>query len=202
MTKSTENFRHFLNQVVPLHEHDFTIGFQYFHERRLTKGEHFIEAGEVCKQLAFVNSGMLRTYFVDDNAEEVTYCFCTENHFETSFKSFIQQKPSTLSIQSLEDTNLLVINFQDLQQLYWKSKTWERIGRVFSEKEYLKMEEHASNVKNETASAKYLRLMTDHPQIIQKAPLNYIASYLGITPRHLSRLRGELNSGHLSTAKN
>lgn len=201
MTNSIVGFRAFLNRVVEVDEHDFKMGISYFRTLTLRKGEHFVTTGEVCKHLAFVQSGMLRTYFVNDNGEEITYCFCTENHFETSFKSFILQTPSLLSIQVLEDAELLVISFEDLQHLYRESQTWERIGRLFSENEYLKMEEHASNVKNDSASAKYLRLMHDHPQIIQKAPLTYIASYLGITPRHLSRLRRELTSGHLSAAK-
>ena len=118
--------------------------------------------------------------------------FCTENSLTTSYKSFIVQKPSSLSIQALEDTELLVIDYEHLRKLYSASPAWQNVGRTIAEKEYMVMEQYAFVLNNETAKEKYLRLLKEQPQIIQKAAVNHIASYLGITTRTLSRIRSEI----------
>ncbi len=196
-----ENFKDLIRKLTEISDEEFEAAKPFFKETVLKKGDFFIREGKVCQHLAYVNKGILRTFYLDEKGEEITYCFCTDNHLETSFKSFILQQPSALSIHALEDSELLVIEYDDLQQLYSNSKVWEKIGRLFSEKEYLKMEEQASARTKETAREKYLRLLEEHPLIIRKSPLTYISSYLGMTTRHLSRLRKELISGHLSAEK-
>ena len=92
----------------------------------------------------------------------------------------------------MEETELLIINYEDLQKLYSISLAWQNIGRAFAEKEYIIIEQYASSLNSESAKVKYLRLLKEQPQIIQKAPIQYIASYLGITTRTLSRIRKEI----------
>ena len=161
----------------------------FFKEQTLKKGDFFVQKGKVCRQIAFINKGILRTYYLNEKGEETTSCFCTENNFTTSYKSFILQNASILSIQAMEETELLIIDYIDLQKLYGISPIWQNVGRVFAEKEYIIMEQYASSLNIETAKEKYLRLFKEQPQIIQKAPVSYIASYLGITTRTLSRIR-------------
>jgi CRP-like cAMP-binding protein len=152
----------------------------------------FVEQGKVCKHIAFVNKGLLRTFYLNDKAEIVTSCFCSENKFATSYRSLILQIPSTISIQALEETELLVIEYKDLQELYASSVAWQNVGRKITEREYFVMEQYASILNNETAKEKYLRLLAEQPEIIQKSPVQFIASYLGITTRTLSRIRKEI----------
>jgi CRP-like cAMP-binding protein len=147
----------------------------------------------VCKQIAFIVKGTLRTYYINDKAEETTSCFCTENSLTTSYKSFILQQPSALSIQALEDTELLVIDYEHLQELYSKSIVWQNIGRAVAEREYIVMEQYASILNNETAKEKYLRLLKEQPNVLQKASIEDIASYLGVTRRTLTRIRKEVS---------
>ena len=165
----------------------------FFTAQILQKGDFFVRQGKVCGQIAFINKGTLRTFYVNDKAEETTSCFCTENNLTTSYKSFILQEPSNLSVQALEDTELLVINYDDLQKLYRTSIVWQNIGRAVAEKEYIVMEQYASVLNNETAKEKYLRLLKEQPNVLQKANVEDIASYLGITRRTLSRIRQEIS---------
>ena len=151
-----------------------------------------MQQGKVCQQIGYINKGFLRGYYNNANAEEITACFCTGNNLTTSYKSFILQTPSSLSIQALEETELLVIDYDSLQKLYSKSIVWQNIGRAVAEREYIVMEQYASVLNNETAKEKYLRLLKEQPQIIQKSPVHFIASYLGITTRTLSRIRKEI----------
>ncbi|MEO8516822.1 MAG: Crp/Fnr family transcriptional regulator [Flavobacterium sp.] len=186
------NFKNFIQNQVPVSDIEFEEALVFFKEKKLKKGDFFIEQGKVCKNVAYINKGTLRTFYSNEKSEGITSCFCTENNFTTSYKSFILQNPSTLSIQAIEETELLLIDYDNLQKLYSKNAVWQTIGRVFSEKEYITMEHYATVLNTETAKEKYLRLLNEQPVILQKASLEDIASYLGITRRTLSRIRKEL----------
>lgn len=188
----TNNLKNFIRQIIPISDKEFDETVTVFQAQTLQKGDFFVKQGKVCRQIAFINKGILRTFYLNDKAEETTSCFCTENSLTTSYKSFILQQPSTLSIQALEDTELLVINFENLQKLYSTSIVWQNIGRAFAEREYIVMEQYASVLNNETAKEKYLRLLKEQPTVLQKATIEDIASYLGITRRTLSRIRREI----------
>ena len=188
----TDNFKKFIRQIIPISDTEFEQTVVYFKEQTLKKGAFFVRQDKICQQIAFINKGTLRTFYMNDKAEETTSCFCTENSLTTSYKSFILQQPSHLSIQALEDTELLVIDYEHLQKLYSTSPIWQNVGRIIAEKEYIVMEQYASVLNNETAKEKYLRLFKERPQVIQKVPVKHIASYLGITIRTLSRIRREI----------
>lgn len=187
-----DQFKSFLQNIAPITDIEFEEARIYFKELKLKKGDCFIEQGKVCKHIAFIKKGTLKTFYSNDKASEITSCFCVENNFTTSYKSFISQTPSNQTIQAIKETELLVIDFESLQKLYSKSLSWQSIGRTFTEREYLVMEEYASTLNNESAKEKYLRLLKEQPTIIQKASIKDIASYLGVTTRTLSRIRQEI----------
>jgi CRP-like cAMP-binding protein len=187
-----EQFKSFLQNFAPITDTEFVEAQLYFKELNLKKGDLFIEQGKICKHIAFIKHGTLITYYNNDKGEEITSCFCVENNFTTSYKSFILQIPSTQSIQAIEETQLLSIDFDSLQKLYAKSIVWQNIGRAFAEREYVVMEQYASILNHETAKEKYLRLLKEQPTVIQKASIKDIASYLGVTSRTLSRIRQEI----------
>ncbi len=189
----TNNFKYFLRQITPISDKEFDETVIFFQEQTLRKGDFFVKQGKICRQIAFINKGVLRTFYLNNKAEETTSCFCTENSLTTSYKSYILQQPSTLSIQALEDTELLVIDYENLERLYSTSMVWQNIGRAFAQREYIVMEQYASVLNNETAKEKYLRLLKEQPTVLQKANIEDIASYLGITRRTLSRIRQEIS---------
>ena len=191
--KLTTNFKNFIRQITPISDTEFEQTVVLFTEQTLQKGDFFVKQDKICRQIAFINKGTLRTFYINDKAEETTSCFCTENSLTTSYKSFILQQPSNLSIQALEDTELLIIDYDHLQKLYSTSIVWQNIGRAVAEKEYIVMEQYASVLNNETAKEKYLRLLKEQPTVLQKANVEDIASYLGITRRTLSRIRQEIS---------
>lgn len=182
----------FLQTLTPISDKEFEDSKSCFSEVHLKKGDFFVQQGKTCRQIAFINSGTLRTFYINDEAEEITSCFCTKNSLTTSYKSFILQEPSLLSIQALEDTELLVIDYDRLQKLYSTSMAWQNIGRQVAEREYFVMEQYASVLNNESAKEKYLRLLNEQPDVLQKASVENIATYLGVTRRTLSRIRQEI----------
>ncbi len=188
-----EKFKHFLQSIAPISDVEFAYSIPFFEEKFIRKGDFFVKQSNVCQHIGYIIHGTLRTFYLNDKAEETTSCFCTENNFTTSFRSFILQQPSNLSIQATDDTSLLVIEYNNLQKLYKSSNTWQNIGRIVAEQQYIEMEKYAGVLNNETAKEKYLRLLHEHPHIIQKASIEEIASYLGVTRRTLSRVRQEIS---------
>lgn len=187
-----EQFRQFLKSIAPISEDEFVQARPFFSEQQLRKGDYFAQEGKICKHAAFIVKGTLRTYYFNDDSEEITACFCIENNLTTSYKSFILQQPSTVIVQAMEETHLVVIDYDNLQKLYQLSPVWQAIGRIITEREYLVMEQYASVLNSETAMEKYLRLIKEQPHVLQKASLEEIASYLGVTRRTLSRIRKEI----------
>ncbi len=183
----------FLQALTPISDREFEDSRHHFYEVDLNKGDFLIQEGKVCKQIAFVTHGSLRTFYVNDKAEEITACFRTENNLVSSYRSFILQEPSSLSIIALEKTNLIVIDYDKLQKLYSTSMTWLNIGRLVAEREYINMEEYASVLNHESAKDKYRRLLDEQAVILQKANIEHIATYLGVTRRTLSRIRQEVS---------
>ena len=186
-------FKEYLQNISTISDKEFEETIGYFSEKHLHKGDFFIKQFSVCRQVGFIIKGTIRIYYINQKDEETTYGFCQENCLTTSFKSFISQTPSDLILQALEDTDLLTIDYHKLNLLYKNYPTWQNIGRIITQNEFLNMEQYASVLNNETAKEKYLRLLKEQPNVLQKANIEDIASYLGVTRRTLSRIRQEIS---------
>jgi CRP-like cAMP-binding protein len=185
----TENFSRFLQQYLPAACAGLEPALGHVVARNLCKGEVFLEQGKIARQAAYIETGILRSGYVNAKGDDVTRCFCVANSFTTSYRSFVTQTPSEFAVTAMEDTRLLVIDYDDLQRLLIEDAAWAQIGRRVVEEEYFKQEKYTALLQNDAAKAKYLDLMRHQPQIIQRVPVHYIASYLGVTRRTLSRIR-------------
>ena len=183
----------FLQSITTISDEEFENAKSYFKEVHLEKGESLLQEGSVCKQMTFVTKGILRTFYLNHKAQEITHCFRTAGMFASAYRSFILQEPSFLSITALEDVELIVIDHNHLQKLYQTSLVWQRIGRILAERAYIEMEDYASVLNNEFAIDKYQRLLKEQPGVIEKSNLEHIATYLGVTRRTLSRIRQEIS---------
>ncbi|TRW27197.1 Crp/Fnr family transcriptional regulator [Flavobacterium zepuense] len=154
----------------------------------LKKKELLLSEGRVCNFIAFLNSGVLREYnFVND--KETTVDFIGENQFTSAYHSFITQSPSTQYIEALTDVELLLLDKASINALYDRYKIWERFGRLIIEHIFCASEEKRKKLITTTHDEQYRDFAKAYPQIVQQVPQYYIASYLGLTPEHLSRIR-------------
>jgi len=156
----------------------------------LPKGSFLIMEGKICDHIYFLEKGCLRGYYNLDG-KEITYWFAFENNFVTSFFSFITRKPCVECIQLVEDCTLWAISYDDLQKLYDTHPDIERLGRLMNERYYVMLEERFVSNHFKEARERYENLITNAPHIVQRIPLGYIASYLGITQETLSRIRSK-----------
>ncbi len=157
----------------------------------LPKGSFIAIEGKVCNHVYFLEQGCLRGFYNLDG-KEITYWFAFENNFVTSFFSFITRKPGMENIQLMEDSTLWAISHQHLQQLYHKHADMERLGRIMHERYYVMLEERFVSNHFKEARERYDNLITHAPHILQRVPLGYVASYLGITQETLSRIRNKV----------
>jgi CRP-like cAMP-binding protein len=157
-------------------------------KKQITKGELLVKKGEVCKHLAFIEHGTMRSYYLREE-KDITVSFSLEGEFITSMSSFIQQLPSYENIEALENCTLNCIQHNTLMALLSEEKQLSEIYRKILEAYYVNLEEQLIFSKFKTAKERYLELMEKKPQIIQKAAIGQIASYLDMSIETLSRIR-------------
>jgi CRP-like cAMP-binding protein len=159
-----------------------------FEEVTFTKGDFLLQANQVCRHLYFIKNGAVRGYYILED-KEITHWFGFENDFVTSFHSFITGQPSVENIQLMEGSILWKISKEKLNSLYNNHHEIERLVRIAYEKYYIRLEERFVNAQFKTAAERYESLIQQSPHIIERVPLGYIASYLGISQETLSRIR-------------
>ena len=160
--------------------------------KTIPKGEFLIKEGSVCTQLVYIKEGILRSFYSKDNGEEITYCITFGDNLMTALSSLITGQPTEENIQALTELSLEVLKKDDLNALYAASPHWLKAGKVLTEIQYIELEKRMFLLQKHSAKKRYEEFMESHASYLQHIPLQYLASYLNITPRHLSRLRREL----------
>jgi CRP-like cAMP-binding protein len=163
----------------------------YIKTKELAAGEYFLQHGKTCKQLGFIQEGLVRLFYLNDG-KEVTHCFCKEKSLTCSFRSFITQEESDIAIQAIEPTKLLVLSYDSLQELYEHNQFWQQAGRIAAEQEYIITDAHNRFIRDLSATEKYLHILEKESELLNRVPLNYLATYLQISPETLSRIRKKI----------
>lgn len=193
-----ELLRHSLAKYVALSEPEFNVLTSKLSFRSLRRKEFFCQEGQVCKSVAFIAKGCLR-YFYTADGEEQTGQFFFENGWYTDYESFLTEQPSHQNIQALEPTDLLLLPRTALYELYDKMPQFERFGRLMAENAYLGSRKNNAAYLTLSPEGRYLRLIEERPKVIERVSLKYIASYLGIKPESLSRIRKRLYDGRANS---
>lgn len=156
------------------------------------KNEYFLRAGDVPKRIGFNVSGLMRLFYIDDNGTEFTKHFCMENTLAISFSAFLLREESKFSIQAIEDTKLLTINYEIYREIMDSHVCWQIVSRKLAELLYIIKEKREYELLMNSAEKRYLQFLEDYPNLEGRLNNYHIASYLGITPESLSRIRTSL----------
>lgn len=156
---------------------------------KFQKGETILEEGKVCRALYFVDKGMVRQYYYK-NKKDVTEHFSFEGRIVFCIESFLKQEPSRLIVEALENTTLYAIPYDELHILMESNQEMEMLYRKILEHVAISSQEHADSQRFENAAERYERLLREKPEIVLRAPMVHIASFLQMSPETLSRVRG------------
>lgn len=187
-----EIFKNILQNVTPISENEWLNFAQYFSYRKLLKNETLWKEGEICNHLVFIKSGLIYCYHNKEEKEIVTNLYFENAVFYDDY-SFIKQEPCILNYIALETTELIVIPRIGLYEMFDKYKSFERLGRMMVERNHTISIQEQLNFNGNKAEKKYLNIITSQPGLLQRVPLKIIASYLNITPEHLSRIRKKIS---------
>lgn len=181
--------RTYLQSFNILSDEDINVLESKVVRKTIKKGDYFIREGKTSKEIGFVFSGLFRSFYYSSSQEEVTYCFAFSNTFVSAYSSFLTQTKTLENIQALTDIELFTISRDEILKLEKSSTNWLRFFKFMAEQEYIKMEKRIFMLQKESAEKRYEDLLANQPEYLQLIPLNYLSSYLGITQRHLSRIR-------------
>jgi CRP-like cAMP-binding protein len=162
-----------------------------FTGRKFKRRAFMLQQGDVCKHFFFVVSGCVKMYAVDAAGKEHNLQFVAESDWITDLASFYAEKPSKVYIEAIEPTSVLQINHEDLLQLYINYHKFDRNFRIIIEQKYIELQNRVLQNISATAEERYLNFMEQYPGLASRLPNTQIASYLGITPEFLSKIRKE-----------
>ena len=171
---------------------EYEFYFSLLKKRIVKKKEHYLQAGEISRATAYVNRGCLRQYIIGEHGKEIIIQFALEDWWIGDLESFHYEKPSLFSIQALEDSELMLLSRKNFLRVCEELPKYKTFHDEKVQRNHFATLKRLSLAKLGTPEEKYLLLMRDQPQLFQRIPLHFIASYLSIEPESLSRLRKRL----------
>jgi len=177
--------------VMPLSNNSLKRFASILIRNEVKKGALFLSQNEVSRQIGYVHKGLIRQFYYKNN-KDLTEHFAYENQLFLCIESFLHQNPSHLMVEALENCIIYGIPYDGLLTLTEQDREIEIMYRTILEKSLILSQIKTDSFRFETANERYIRLMKEHPEIIQRAPLSHIASYLLMTPETLSRVRANI----------
>ena len=183
-----DEIRKYFEQKVKITDEDWRVFSSKLVRKQFPRKTILLKSGQTENYLSFIEKGIIR-FYIPKPENDFTFSFSFENEFVSAYDSFLTQTPCVYHLETLSETILWQISFNDLQTIYAETEIGNTIGRFASEGLYLENVKREISLLTDTAEQRYVKLFAEQPHLIQKVPLKYIASYIGITPQALSRIR-------------
>jgi CRP-like cAMP-binding protein len=180
-----------MGKIIALSEEEKQFVQSVFKEKNCSKGDFFLREGQVCKEVGFIQQGLVR-YFINNDGEEMIYDFGSEGNFVCNYESFLDRSPSNKNIQYVENTVLLSISFDNLQLFYNKVSGGEKFGRIICEHIFVDAIRKITSLYTHQPAQRYLDFVQSYPDLQQRIPQYYVSSFVGVKPQSLSRIRKRL----------
>ncbi|ROI05726.1 Crp/Fnr family transcriptional regulator [Chryseobacterium sp. G0240] len=181
-----------ISRYIDLPEEDFKQFAELFQAKKIKKKELILKEGEYCLFEGFVRKGCFKIYYLNENGFEQTLYFAVEGWWITDLDSLINHVPSTLNIEALEDSEVLMILKKDKEYLYETMPRIERLFRMMNQQSSVALQRRILSLTGKTADKRYLEFLEKYPGLEQRLTQQQIASYLGITHEFLSKIRRKI----------
>ncbi len=195
------SFKDYMLEYVDMSEEEWDIKADLFKSISFKKGEVISRVGDVHDKIYFINSGLARAYTLDGEGKDYTWSiyFNDENAhminlFMTDYDSFINKSPSRLEIEALEDSQFIYLTYDDIEYLHQKTPKMLLFSKMMSDLAYCYLHHRVIDAQSKSAKERFEEFMKTTPHLLDKVPQYHVASFLGMTPIHLSRLKKELLS--------
>lgn len=187
-----EQIRQHFEKTFKLTDRDWDFFSSKLKKKEFSKKHLLLKKGQTENYLSYVEKGIVR-FYVPKEENDLTFAFAFNNSFVSAYDSFLTRIPSAYNVETLTETILWQLTYNDLQEIYKKTEIGNTIGRQASEDLFLKKSKRELSLLNETAEQRYLNLFKEQLKLIEQVPLKYIASYIGVTPQALSRIRKRIS---------
>lgn len=181
-------------EKIQLTEEEKQLSKTFFTPKKIRKRQYILQEGDVAKYVAFVEKGMLRSYTIDDKGSEHIMQFAFEGWWISDHYSFLTGEPAVYNIDALEDSELLLLSRQAEDEMLRKIPKFERYFRILLQNNLIATQRRLISSLSQTAEERYQQLISGCPTIPQRVPQHMMASFLGITPETLSRIRKQMAS--------
>ena len=181
-----------VSKMLPLTEKEGNAFTEIFVYRSVPKKFNLVKVGDISREAYFINKGAARLYF-EKEGEEISANFMFENNFIASLESFLLQTPSRQAIDTLEDCELLVMSKQKLDALIASFPKFNLFSKAITEMAFIMLQRRASSFILDSPEERYMSMLQQRPEILERVPQHMIASYLGVTPVSLSRIRKRIS---------
>ena len=188
-----KNFQAYLNKISPLQIETFEALQKLFFPIQLRKNEFFVREGEYATQIGFLKTGVVRAFFLNKEGKEYSKQFFMAPSIIGAYTSLLTKQPNKIAQQALTDCEIIAADYRKIEALFDKFHDLERLGRKIAEYYFLEKEQKEIEMALLDADKRYLIMRERFPNIEQRIPQYYIASYLGISPTQLSRIRKKMN---------
>ncbi|MDR2221437.1 MAG: Crp/Fnr family transcriptional regulator [Flavobacteriaceae bacterium] len=162
--------------------------------RELKKGDVLLDLGEVCDYVGFLKEGSMRMYYINEEGQDISFFFYLSGDVFTNYEGVVSYTPSNMVLECLTPCQVTLIKRDDLLALYNSSMEWQKVGRLMSDAIFLNAKKRIDFLLFLNPEQRYLDLLHHHPQILNSIPQKYIATYIGVKPQSLSRIRKRLIS--------
>ncbi len=187
-----QNLTEYIKKYVAISKKEIDVFQSYLKPKKVKKKEFLLKEGQFCKSRYFITKGCIRLFYIDSKGNEQIIHFGIDNWWITDYESLITNKPSTLNIQAIENTELLELSQETFDQLCERVPQTERLFRKIMEKTYIAAQKRIEYVYSLKGEEQFRLFISANPEFVQRVPQYMIASYLGMSPEFVSKIRAKI----------
>lgn len=188
-----QSLKNTFEEILKISNEDWEIFKLILETKKLKKKEYLLKQGQICQGIFFLSKGLIRTFHINNDGKEINTSFYLQNDFLREIESMTNNIPSVKNIQAIEDSTVFYIDKDKLTKLYEKSVFYQKMGRMILEKLIISEQKYSSLLISHSPKERYLYILENNPELVKRIPLQYLASYLGISRESLSRIRKRIS---------